>query len=373
MTAINEVIEQRYVNDANASARGGRCKVFGEGDDLYASMLADIAQATHAIRLESYIFAGDEVGWRFAEALAERARAGVHVQVHVDAAGALFAGTEKLFRRLQDAGVEARWFNRWRWRDPWHYNRRNHRKLLVVDETFLYVGGFNLHRESSRAIVGAQRWRDVHVRHSERLIDQAVTLFDELWDGRRTRTSPPWDGNHRLMPNATRACQRVLHCLYLDSLAAAQHSIILATPYFVPDRRFRAALGAAARRGVSVRVLLPSQSDQRLVQWASHALARRLARKGVQFFNYLPRMMHSKVTLIDGRWAMVGSANADYRSFFVNHELNLISRAPALCKQLQRLLDEDFAQARRLDLSPRSRYRVRTLLESVAHRLRRWL
>jgi cardiolipin synthase len=367
------IVDPVILPSTPSAATPDACVVFGEGDELYATMLADIASAKQAIRLESYIFAGDEVGWRFAKALAERARAGVHVRVHIDAAGALFEGTEKLFRRLLDDGVEARWFNRWRWRDPWHYNRRNHRKLLVVDETCLYVGGFNLHRESSQAIVGAQRWRDVHVRHSERLIDQAIALFDALWDGRPTRTPPPWDGEHRLLPNATLACRRVLHCLYLDALAAAEHSITLATPYFVPDRRFRAALGAAARRGVAVRVLLPSQSDQRLVQWASHALARPLARRGVQFFNYLPRMMHAKVTLIDEHWAMVGSANADYRSFFVNHELNLVSRAPALCQPLQRLLDEDFAQACRLDLSQRSRHRARTFLESVAHRLRRWL
>lgn len=373
MKTVDGAIDRPCRHASEASVRNERCEVFGEGDDLYASMLTDIAEASHAIRLESYIFAGDEVGWRFAEALAERARAGVRVRVHVDAAGALFEGTEKLFRRLLDAGVEARWFNRWRWRDPWHYNRRNHRKLLVVDETCLYVGGFNIHRESSQALVGPRRWRDVHVRHAERLIDQAMALFDELWDGRPTRTPPPWDGLHRLLPNATRTCRRVLHCLYLDALADAEQSVFLATPYFVPDRRFRAALGAAARRGVEVRVLLPSQSDQRLVQWASHALARPLAREGVKFFDYLPRMLHAKVTLIDGRWAMVGSANADYRSFFVNHELNLVSRAPALCQQLNGLLAEDFAQARRLDLPRRPRNRVHALAESLAHRLRRWL
>ncbi len=349
------------------------CVVYGEGDDLYAAMLEDIGQARDTIRLESYIFAGDEVGWRFANALVERAKAGVSVCVHVDAAGALFEGTDKLYRHLRKAGVHARWFNRWRWRDPWHYNRRNHRKLLVVDDRCVYLGGFNLHRESSRMLVGSRRWRDVHVRLAGRLVAPASALFDELWDGRAGQTPPPWDGPYRLVPNASRTCRRVLYCEYLEALAAAEGSVTIATPYFVPNRRFRAALVAAVRRGVDVRVLLPTESDQRFVQWASHALARPLARRGVQFFEYLPRMLHAKVTLIDEHWAMVGSANVDYRSFFVNQELNLVSRAPVLCRQLDALLREDLSQACRLELARRPREYLRALAESLGHRLRRWL
>lgn len=347
--------------------------VYGEGDALYTSMLADIGQATDAIRLESYIFAGDEIGWRFAEALIKRAKAGVHVRVHMDAAGAFFEGTETLFRHLAKAGVNTRWFNRWRWRDPWHYNRRNHRKLLVVDEHCVYVGGFNIHRESSRILVGSQRWRDVHVRLVGRLIEPAITLFDGLWEGRATHMPPSWEGPYRLVPNATRACRHVLYCEYMEALAAATHSVRIATPYFVPNRRFRAALAAAAGRGVEVRVLLPAESDQRLAQLASHALARPLARRGVQFFEYRPRMLHTKATLIDDCWAMVGSANADYRSFFVNKELNLVSRAAALCRQLNALLDEDFLDARALKLPPHSRAGLYAIAEALAHRLRRWL
>lgn len=349
------------------------CVVYGEGDDLYAAMLADIAQASRTIRLESYILSGDEVGWEFAMALAERAQASVAVRVHVDAAGALFEGTEKLFRHLCDAGVDARWFNRWRWRDPLHYNRRNHRKMLVVDDTSVYIGGFNIHRESSYVHVGRRRWRDVHVRLHGPLIEQATQLFDAAWTGRRLREPPPWLGAHRLVPNSTSACRHTLHCLFLDALMAARTTIVIATPYFVPDRRFRAALLAAARRGVDVRVLLPAKSDQRLVRLASHALARSLARKGISFYEYQPRMMHTKVALIDGQWAMIGSANTDYRSFFVNRELNYVTRDPMVCRQLSTLLSDDLSQSRALTLSARPRERLRVLAESLAHRLRRWL
>lgn len=347
--------------------------VFGEGDALYAAMLIDIANAQRIVRLESYIFSGDEVGWAFASALAARAQAGIAVLVNVDAAGALFQGTAKLFQYLLDAGVQARWFNRWRWRDPFHYNRRNHRKMLVVDDRCAYVGGFNIHRESSLAYAGKQRWRDVHIRFEGPPIEQATRVFDAAWTGHLLREPPPWAGPHRLVPNSTRACRRVLHCLYLDALTAARRAIVLVTPYFVPDRRFQAALVAASARGVDVRVLLPEKNDSRLVHWANHAMARRLGRKGVSFFEYRPRMMHAKAALIDGIWATIGSANADYRSFFVNRELNFVSRDPAVCRQLESLLNEDFEQSQPLRLSIKPPERLRGLAESLAHRVRRWL
>ena len=349
------------------------CTVYVEGDELYTAMLEDIGRATAAIRLESYILAGDEIGWRFAEALAEKAGAGVTVQVHVDAAGALFEGTEKLFQFLRQSGAETRWFNRWRWRDPLRYNRRNHRKLLVVDDCCVYVGGFNLHRESSFALSGPKRWKDVHLRLTGPVSEQAVMLFDDCWHHRIRRSPPSWDGNYRLVPNITRACRRTLHCLYLDALAQAKRYVYLTTPYFVPDRKFRKALVAASRRGVDVRVLIPAHSDNRLVQWTGQALARPLARAGVRFFEYLPRMLHAKVAVVDGRWATVGSANTDYRSFFLNRELNLVSRSARLCEQLEHLFDEDLAQSEEFDISDRRPWRIRGVIAALGHRLRRWL
>lgn len=373
MSATDHVLQRDDSIRHGLASTGETCRIYDEGDHLYTAMLEDIDRATETIRLESYIFSGDEVGWRFAEALAKRAQAGVTVRVHVDAAGALFEGTEKLFQCMHEAGVETHWFNRWSWRAPLRYNRRNHRKLLVVDQECIYVGGFNIHRESSQALIGAGRWRDIHVRLSGRLSDQAATLFDDLWRGRAGRTAPPWDGAYRLVPNVTRTCRRVLHCWYLEAFAAAEHTIYLTSPYFVPDRRFREALVAASERGVDVRVLLPAIGDNRFVRWAGYALARPLARAGVHFFEYLPRMLHTKLALVDDQWAMVGSANTDYRSFFVNRELNLVSRSPAFCRQLADVFHEDLSQAHDLVFPARRKNRLRALAELLGQRLRRWL
>lgn len=349
------------------------CTVFAEGDHLYAAMLEDISKATKCIRLESYILACDEVGLSFASVLAERARAGVDVKVHLDGVGAMLEGTELLVDYLQARRVSVRWFNRWRWRSPLHYNRRNHRKLLVVDDTSLFVGGFNIHRKSAMKHVGEVRWRDVHVRLNGKLLKQARQLFDDAWVTQLVHRVPEPDGLHRLVPNGTRSCRRVLHCLFLDAINSARRSVLVATPYFVPDYRFRAALVLAAKRGVDVRVLLPAKSDQRLVRWASRALARRLIHKGVSIFLFQPRMLHSKVMLVDYQWVTIGSANTDYRSFFTNLELNYVTRDPLVCQRIGTVLDEDFKQALPMTLTNTTGGPMRWLAEKFARWLRRWL
>lgn len=136
-------------------------RLFTEGDTLYAAMLASIRGARHAVRMESYIFASDEIGWQFAEALAERAAAGIDVRLHLDAAGAWHSSSLALQRHLRDRGVRVRWFHRWHWRQPLRYNRRNHRKLLVVDEHTAYVGGCWSHRKATCRSRAGRRTRSM--------------------------------------------------------------------------------------------------------------------------------------------------------------------------------------------------------------------
>ena len=135
-------------------------ELFTEGDTLYAAMLASIRSARHRVWMESYLFAGDEIGRVFADTLAECAQSGVEVRVQLDAAGAFGRGVISIVRHLRAHGVAVKWFHRWNWHRPLRYNRRNHRKLLVIDDRTAYIGGFNIHRESSRRVFGEARWRD---------------------------------------------------------------------------------------------------------------------------------------------------------------------------------------------------------------------
>ncbi|VAW74231.1 Cardiolipin synthetase [hydrothermal vent metagenome] len=350
-------------------------ELYIEGDVLYQSMLASIASAQRRIQLESYIFADDEVGKRFVEALVERAQAGVDVQVHIDAAGSLFIASNRLVRDLRKRKVRLRWFHRWSWRKPLRYNRRNHRKLLVVDERIAYLGGFNIHRESSQAAYGEHRWRDSHVRFGGPLAAQAAHLFDRFWQGDHRWMPPKIVGaSSELMTNHSRDCREQLRCIFTDMFSGAEHSIHLTTPYFIPDRRTQRLLNAAASRGVDVRLLVPHKGDIRIARWAAQAAYAGLLDAGVRIYEYLPRMLHAKTIVADDCYATVGTANLDYRSFFVNYELNLFTRDPVLCQNLRAQFQKDLEEAEEITARQwKRRFWGDRLFELIGWLARRWL
>lgn len=310
-------------------------RLFTEGDELYAAMRAAIARARHSVKLESYIFADDEIGRQFAAALGARARAGLQVLLHIDAAGSLFWGSHRLAKALRRDGVHVRWFHRWNWRHPSRYNRRNHRKLLVVDGRSGFLGGFNIHRENSRTLYGERRWRDTHVEVQGAAAHNLQIMFDAFWRGRRLRSPVLRAPQATLITNRAHHGRRVLRALYALRADLAQRRVWLSTPYFVPDRRTQRALRNAARRGVDVRVLVPRQSDVRMAQWAARAAYAGLLNAGVKIYKYQPRMLHAKTLVVDGRWGSVGTANVDYRSFFLNYELILTSRQVQFVAELE--------------------------------------
>lgn len=346
-----------------------------EGDHLFEAMLAAINNAQKKIWMETYIFADDEVGNRFAQALIERAKAGVQVRLLVDAHGSMFQFYRSLGPDLERSGVDVRHFHRWSWREPLRYNRRDHRKLLVVDGHEAFLGGFNIHRQSSQRYFGTVRWRDTHASFHGDLARQASELYDTFWCGDKQRIIKENEQiNSMIAPNQTRLCRRRLACIYSDFLGHAQQQICLTTPYFVPDHHMQKALLAAVKRGVSVHLLVPHTGDVRLARWAANAVYAHLLDAGIMIYEYLPRMIHAKVVIVDGQWATLGTANLDYRSLFQNYELNLVSRDSDLCSRLQSQFDTDLLEA---SLVCASRWRRRRWLPRLAELLgwsvRRWL
>jgi cardiolipin synthase len=348
-------------------------ELFTEGDVLYAAMLASIKCACRFVRMESYIFAGDEIGWEFAVALAERAQAGVDVRLHLDAAGAFGESTPPLVQYVLQRGVQVQWFHRWNWLRPLRYNRRNHRKLLVVDDQLAYVGGFNIHRESSRRLYGETRWRDTHASISGVLVLDAVGLFDAFWRGQH-RWAPTHGGGSSLISNHTSTCRHRIRCLYSEAFSGAREHIYLTTPYFVPDLLMQQRLTMAARRGVDVQLLVPLRNDVPLVRWAARAFYAALIAAGVRVYEYQPRMLHAKTIVIDGQWAALGTANFDYRSFFLNYELVLAVDEPSVCTLLERQFLDDLSQSLAVTAGGWARRRwPQRLLECVGWIARRWL
>ena len=351
-----------------------RFELYTDGDTLYSAMLASIEAAEEHVLLESYIFAYDEIGRRFVDALIARARSGVTVRLHLDAAGSLFWQSRHLARRLRHSGVQLRWFHRWDWRHPWRYNRRNHRKLLVVDGHCAYIGGFNIHRENSRSVFGRQRWRDTHVRLEGPLAFTAMQLFGRFWMGRRRPAELNEGDDDRLLSNYTRGARRLLNGSFASLLSHARRTILITTPYFVPERRIQRQIVDAAARGVDVRLLVPYKSDVRIAQWAARAAYDALLAGGVKIYEYRPRLLHAKTIVVDGNHATVGTANIDYRSFLLNYELNLFTRNAHLCHELVEQFERDLKHSEQVHAERWSRRPwTDKLLELAGWLARRWL
>lgn len=353
----------------------GNYQLFTDGDALYNAMLASIGSARDHVLLESYIFAYDEIGRRFVDALIAKARSGVIVRLHLDAAGSLFWQSRQLARRLRHTGVQLRWFHRWDWRHPWRYNRRNHRKLLVIDGCCAYIGGFNIHRENSRTVYGRQHWRDTHVRLEGDLAGEAMQLFGRFWMGRkRPAVHYARSDDDLLLSNYARGARRLLNGTFANMLSHARHTVFITTPYFVPERRIQRQIADAAARGVDVRLLVPDKSDVPLAQWAARAAYDGLLASGVRVYEYQPRQLHAKTIVVDATSATVGTANIDYRSFLLNYELNLFSHNAHLCSELERQFHDDLEQSEEIRAEYWSRRPwIDKLLELVGWMARRWL
>lgn len=346
--------------------------IYTEGDALYAAMLHDIAAARRSIRMESYIFATDEAGLPFVDALAERARAGVEVDLRIDAAGSLGLFDGDAEARLRAAGVRLTRSHRWWWRRPFTVQRRNHRKLLVVDDTIAYIGGFNIHAESSRLAYGPARWRDTHARIQGAAAHGAARAFDD-YGARRVHRGTAVDDVY-FLPNRGIKGRWILHRLLQMRFGLARRRIWVTTPYFVPDHATQRALARAARRGVDVRVLVPAKNDVAIVQWASRAAYAALLAAGVRLFEYRPRVLHAKTALVDDHWGTIGTANMDFRSFFINDEINAVFERTDVVAMLADEFVRDLAEA---DEVHAARWQQRpwtaVLAEAIGWAARRWL
>lgn len=347
--------------------------LFTEGDSVFEAMADDIRRASSSVRMETYILADDEVGRRFMDLLGESAERGVRVKLRVDSAGSFFFLPTKPVRELRRRGVQFRWCRRWQWRRPWAFNHRNHRKLLVVDRSVAYLGGFNLHRDCSQAAVGNEAWRDAHVRLTGDLARHAAEVYDAYAKGDsppRTRRS----GRYYLVSSNALRRRLAMRRLFEHAFSRARRRIWLTTPYFVPDAHTQRQLREAAERGVDVRVITPIKTDVRLTQWAARAAYSGLLAAGVRIFEYQPRLLHAKTVVVDSHWSTIGTANLDYRSLFTNDEVNLVSRSPAMNRVLSDVYRNCLADAEELHHRPWYARGIRPrIAEFVGWLARRWL
>lgn len=365
--------------------RGNDIDLFHDGDRLYSRMLEDIRGAQDRVHLEMYMFLADRTGWRFAHALAERARAGIPVRVIYDSLGS-FGNAPDFWEFLRDAGVEVLEFAPVApWRRRFALFGRDHRKILIVDGKIGYTGGVNIGDPWAGRRRGGDNWRDSHARVSGPAAGDLEVLFIDTWfreSGEvlhlaRTvpRETPAAHANQaQVYVVGGSASERRIRRLYLLAVGHARQKIRITCSYFVPDRKFRRALIHARRRRIEVSLLLPKQSDVTVALLASQGLYDRFLRNGIELYEWKPSILHAKTAVVDGEWSTIGSSNLDYLSFHTNLEANLVILDPETGAEIEGRFERDLRFSDRVDLDRwRNRSLWRKLLERVALLFRRWL
>ena len=361
---------------------GDSVRLLRDGVQAFPAMLHAIGGARREILLEMYWVGDDAVGVTFRDALVERARAGVRVCVVYDAVGSLGI-TPAWWRPLFAAGGRAVEFHSISPLDPRfrleRVETRDHRKVLVVDGGVGFTGGINLALPWLPPDSHGTAWRDDMIEVRGAAAQELRTLFFRTWR-RLTSERPPGDvrilRRRRDRPVWVLASQwrfrRSIHREYLVRIDQARARIDIANSYFVPDRNVRAALFRAVRRGVAIRVLVPSQSDVPVVQYAVEALFERLLKRGVQIWALPGPMLHAKTAIIDERFTTIGSYNLDQRSWRKNLEVNLAVEDDGFARHVRQWFERDLAGSTRIDLDAwRGRSLSRRGLEWASYALRK--
>lgn len=345
-------------------SQGTASQFWSDIDAIQRARLALMAQAQHLIQFETFKFDPGQRADAFAEVICERAQAGVMVHVLADSYGAHHL-PERYWRRLTQAGVEVRFFNGFSPRSPLDYVRRNHRKLLVVDQQVAMVGGAGISDlwdgEDNRAS-GHCPWYDFEIEWRGDVAGMLTGFFWQHWLA--------WGGKVNLsrhQPSLSQVAEQSpvlvtpgeeptmgnspIRSLMHISMVAAQERLWIASPYLLPDDSSAAMLGRMKSRGVDVRILtMGPKSDKPYVYYTARERYGPLLGRGIAIHEYQPSMMHGKAMLIDHHWVSLGSANLDPRSFFHNDELNLCHQSPQLIQHLEAFFEQGFERSQRVNV-----------------------
>lgn len=360
---------------------GNRIDILRNGDEIFPSMLAAIAAARHTINMETYIYWDGAVGRRFAEALAERARAGVAVKLIIDAVGAAPMSRE-LLDFLRGNGIDIEVYHPIRWYTLTRANHRTHRKLLIVDGRVGFTGGVGIADVWLGNAESPQHWRDTQVRVEGPAVLQMQYAFMDNWIKSRgelltglTYFPQPSDAGDKLVQvikSSPSEGSSAAKLLYTISIVSAIRSIWVANAYFIPDRDTIRALEGAVRRGVDVKVIVPGRfTDVPIVRQASRFRYETLLRRGIRIFEYQGTMMHAKTMVVDGVWSTIGSSNFDDRSFRLNDEVNVNIYCEELGSRMEDMFEQDLARSVEIRLRQwRNRPLLNRLKEKAADLLK---
>jgi cardiolipin synthase A/B len=385
---------EQAINADSPLILGNHLTLLQNGPDTYAAMLEAIRGAVDHINLETYIFSDGEIGQQFVDALLLRQAAGVRINVIHDSVGAIMTPTS-FYDRMREGGISVLEYNPV---NPlrgnnaeWLLNNRDHRKQLLVDGRIAFIGGINIsesyssapgsgrHRKGSGGATGADDgWRDTHMRIEGPVVAEFQKLFIDTWE-RQLGSAPqpasyfpviPLAGTEivRAIGSTPRDPQNLIYLTLISAIAHAEQRVYLTIAYFAPDPQLLAALAGAARRGVDVRLVLPSRSDSAPIFHLGRSYYAQLLRAGVRIHERRGAVMHAKTACIDGVWSTIGSTNLDWRSFLHNDEINAVVIGREFGSQMETMFAGDLRES---DEILRSQWRLRSPWLRVRERLSR--
>jgi len=343
--------------------RHNQVVLFTNGPYYFQELFAALRSAECSILLEYYIIRNDKTGSVLAAELIAAVKRGVRVLLIYDYIGCLETSSA-YFKKLAQQGVELIPFNVPSIRRGIHwFDRRNHRKMTIIDSRLAFLGGFNIADEYAGGGMLLNRFRDLGFSVSGSVVQELIMSFGDIWQMERDERPDlpdvcdkkparrhPGDANVAIVSGGPHQRRSPIRGAFLFNIASASEELLVANPYFVPGPRIIRSLLRASRRGVRVRLLMPARSDVPLVQLVGRSSYGILLRGGIEIFEMERELLHVKVMLVDGERTVIGSANLDQRSFHRNFEVNCVIDSSTFGAQIRSELEADFQAARMVTL-----------------------
>ncbi|MFG2432803.1 phosphatidylserine/phosphatidylglycerophosphate/cardiolipin synthase family protein [Streptomyces sp. NPDC048590] len=367
-----------------AATEGNELVPLRNGNEIFGSMLESIRGAEHTVDMMTFVYWRGDIAREFAEALSERARSGVRVRLLLDGFGSRLIEKDQL-TLMEEAGVEVAWFRKPLYLSPLKQNHRCHRKVLITDEETAFTGGVGIAEEWCGDARDETEWRDTHVKVRGPAVDGLAAAFAQNWAechdelftdrDRFVDAAAPGESVVQVVRGSAGFGWQDMQTLLRVVIESAEERIRLTTAYFAPDEYFIGLLCDAARRGVSVEILLPGpHTDKRVCMLAGQNHYEALNACGVRIYQYQPTMLHTKALTVDGVASLIGSTNFNRRSMDHDEEVMLAVLDREFTLTLDGHFDEDVERSTLIDGARwKRRPLVQRLREASVVPIRRWL
>ena len=368
--------------ERNHVLRGNRVELLVDGEEFYPALWRAVEEAEASIHVQTFIVGRDRVGHELVGALSRRAEDGLDVRLLYDRFGSTWAHYLGFFDEARRRGVEVQSISQANpLKGRFQVNLRNHRKVAVVDGREAFVGGLNFQEKHDGRFSEGEPVRDYHLRIEGPAVADLQFQFVEDWvfasgdpperllgEACFPELEETGDALVQVVPGGPEDEGRGLADAFFGAVTSARESLLVATPYFVPDEPLLEAFRYAAMQGVDVRLVLPGRSNHRYAEFAARALYEELLEAGVRIFEREPPFMHAKAMVVDDVYAMMGSANLDHRSLHLNFETNVEVGDPGFARRVRRQVESEIGRSREVELEEhRARPHHRRLAENFCY------